>query len=120
MAAAAACIAASVLSSSVSVEPRPRLILLLLPLLLLLLVVLVGQTRDDGAQSAVRDIIRLTRGIYKIKVAHTRLPELIPVLGSQPVGDVSHEADGRLPLLSARPAVILATRKRTAANFAAR
>ena len=117
MAAAAACIAASVLSSSVSVEPpRRRLILLLL----LLLVVIVGQTRDDGAQSAVRDIIRLTRGIYKIKVAHTRLPELIPVLGNQPVGDVSHEADGRLPLLSARPAVILATRKRTAANFAAR
>ena len=44
-----------------------------------------------------------------IKVAHTRLPsvgfpELIPVLGSQPAGDVSHKPGGRLPLLSARPA----------------
>jgi len=47
----------------------------------------------------------------KVKVAHTRLPsvyvpELILVLGSQPAGDVSHKPGGRLPLLSARPAVI--------------
>jgi len=60
----------------------------------------------------------------KVKVAHTRLPkvsvrELIPVLGSQPAGDVSHEPDGRLPLLSARPAVTPATLKRAATNFAA-
>jgi len=34
-----------------------------------------------------------------------RVPELIPVLGSQPAGDVNHKPDGRLPLLSARPAV---------------
>jgi len=33
------------------------------------------------------------------------VPELIPVLGSQPVGDVCHKPGGRLPLLSARPAV---------------
>ena len=33
------------------------------------------------------------------------LPELIPVLGSQPAGDRSHKPGGRLPLLSARPAV---------------
>ena len=46
-------------------------------------------------------------------------PELIPVLGSQPAGDVSHKPGGRLPLLSARPAVILATLKRAATNFAA-
>ena len=39
----------------------------------------------------------------KVKVIHT--PELIPVLGSQPAGDVSHKPGGRLPLLSARPAV---------------
>jgi len=45
--------------------------------------------------------------------------ELIPVLGSQTAGDVSHKPDGRLPLLSARPAVTLATRKRAATNFAA-
>jgi len=34
-----------------------------------------------------------------------RVPELIPVLGSQPAGDVSHKPGGRLSLLSARPAV---------------
>ena len=45
---------------------------------------------------------------------------LIPVLGSQPAGDVSHKPGGRLPLLSARPAVVTpATLKRAAANFAA-
>ena len=37
--------------------------------------------------------------------AEHRVPELIPVLGSQPAGDVSHKPGGRLPLLSARPAV---------------
>ena len=41
-----------------------------------------------------------------------RVPELIPVLGSQPAGDVSHKPGGRLPLLSARTAVTLATIKR--------
>jgi len=30
-----------------------------------------------------------------------RVPELIPVLGGQPAGDVNHKPDGRLPLLSA-------------------
>jgi len=56
------------------------------------------------------------------KVAHARLPsvvpELIPVLCSQPAGDVSHKPGGRLPLLSARPTVTLATLKRAATNFA--
>ena len=33
-----------------------------------------------------------------------RVPELIPVLGSQPAGDVSHKPGGRLPLLTARRA----------------
>jgi len=45
--------------------------------------------------------------------------KLIPVLGSQPVGDVSHKPGGRLPLLSARPAVTLATLKSAATSFAA-
>jgi len=45
--------------------------------------------------------------------------ELIPVLGSQPAGDVSHKPGGRLPLLSARPAVALTTLKRAATIFAA-
>jgi len=33
------------------------------------------------------------------------VPELILVLSSQPAGDVSHKHGGKLPLLSARPAV---------------
>jgi len=40
------------------------------------------------------------------------VPKLVPVLGSQPASDVSHKPGGRLPLLSARPAVTLATLKR--------
>jgi len=36
-------------------------------------------------------------------ITERRVPELIPVLCSQPAGDVSHKPDGRLPLLSARP-----------------
>ena len=50
------------------------------------------------------------------KVAHSiterMVPELIPVLGSQPASDVSHKPGGRLPLLSARLAVTPATLKR--------
>jgi len=52
-------------------------------------------------------------------ITERRVPELIPVLGSQPAGDVSHKPGGRLPLLSARPAVTLATLKRAANSFAA-
>jgi len=60
----------------------------------------------------------------KRKASNTRLPsvgfpELIPVLGSQPAGDVSHKPGSRLPLLSARPAVTPATIKRAATSFAA-
>jgi len=47
------------------------------------------------------------------------VPEPILVLGSQPAGDVSHKPGSRLPLLSAMPAVTLATLKRAATNFAA-
>ena len=52
-------------------------------------------------------------------VAERRVAELIPVLGSQPAGDVSHKPGGRLPLLSAEPAVTPETLKRAANNFAA-
>jgi len=48
-----------------------------------------------------------------------RVPGLIPVLGSQPAGDVSHKPGGKLPLLFARPAVTPATLKRAATSFAA-
>jgi len=52
-------------------------------------------------------------------ITERRVPELIPVLGSQTAGDVSHKPGGRLPLLSARPAVTLATLMRAATSFAA-
>ena len=61
----------------------------------------------------------------KVKVARPhsiterRVPELISVLCSQLAGDVSHKPGGRLPLLSARPAVTPATLKRAATSFAA-
>ena len=48
-------------------------------------------------------------------ITERRVPELIPVLGSQPAGDVSHKPGGRLPLLSATPATL----KRAATSFAA-
>ena len=52
-------------------------------------------------------------------IAERRVPELIPVLGSQPAGGVSHKPGGRLPLLSARSAVTPATLKNAAISFAA-
>ena len=64
------------------------------------------------AQSTVKK-----RSPYSI--TERRVPELIPVLGSQPAGDVSHKLGGRQPLLSARPAVTSATLKRAVTSFAA-
>ena len=52
-------------------------------------------------------------------ITERRVPELIPVLGSQPAGDVSHKPGGRLPLLFARLAVTPATLKMAATSFAA-
>ena len=52
-------------------------------------------------------------------ITERRVPELIQVFGSQPAGAVSDKPGGRLPLLSAKPAVTLATLKRAATNFAA-
>jgi len=52
-------------------------------------------------------------------ITERRVPELIPVLGSQPAGDVSHKPGGRLSLLFARPAVTPTTLYRAATNFAA-
>ena len=52
-------------------------------------------------------------------ITERRVPELIPILGSQPAGDVSHKPGSRLPLLSTRRAVTLATLKRAATSFAA-
>ena len=52
-------------------------------------------------------------------IAERRVPELIPVLGSQPAGDVSHKPGGGLLILSARPTVNLTALKRAATNLAA-
>jgi len=52
-------------------------------------------------------------------ITERRVPELIPVHGSQPAGDMSHKPGGRLPLLSTGPAVTPATLKRAATSFAA-
>jgi len=52
-------------------------------------------------------------------IAERGVQELIPVLGSQPAGDVSHKSGGRQPLLSVRPAVTPTTLKRAATNFSA-
>jgi len=45
--------------------------------------------------------------------------EILKKYPGQPAGDVSHKPGSRLPLLSAEPAVTLATLKRAATNFAA-
>ena len=52
-------------------------------------------------------------------ITERRVPEEIPVLGSQPACDVSHKPGGRPPLLPARPPVTPATFKKAAINFAA-
>ena len=62
---------------------------------------------------------RLGKKDSPYSITERRIPELIPVLDSQPAGDVSHKPGGRLPLLSARPTVTLTTLKRAATNFAA-
>jgi len=68
-------------------------------------------------ESLVTACVKGKRSPYS--TAERRVPELIPVLGSQPAGDASYKPGGRPPLLSARPAVTLATLKRAATNFAA-
>jgi len=74
----------------------------------------VGLGRDF---SVFGELSKGKGGPYSI--TERRVSELIPVLGSQPTGDVSHKPGGRLPLLFARPAVTLATLKRAATSFAA-
>ena len=65
-------------------------------------------------------LVKKSKGsLFSIRPTERRVLELILVLGSQPAGDVNHKPDGRLPLLSARPAVTPATLKRAATNFAA-
>jgi len=70
-----------------------------------------------GSHRVTFPLLKGKGGPYSI--TERRVPELIPVFGSQPAGDANHKPGGRLPLLSARPAVTLATLKRAATNFAA-
>ena len=65
----------------------------------------------------LRELLKGKGSPYSI--TERRVPELIPVLCSQLAGGVSHKPGGRLPLLSARPAVTFATLKRAATSFAA-
>jgi len=67
----------------------------------------------------VRSFVRISGKGSPYSITEHRVPELIPVLGSQPAGDVSHKPGGRLPLLSARLAVTPATLKRAATSLAA-
>ena len=71
-----------------------------------------------GQDKALYTVYSFKKG-SPYSITERRVPELIPVLGSQPAGDVSHKPGGRLPLLSARPAVSPATLNRAATNFAA-
>jgi len=74
--------------------------------------------RDEDVEIAVGLPAYKSKG-SPYSITERRVPELIPLLGSQPAGDVSHKPGGRLPLHSARPAVTLATLKRAATSFAA-
>jgi len=67
-------------------------------------------TARPGQQSAATLIFTELSYGYKGKgspylITESRVPELIPVLGSQPAGDVSHKSGGRRPLLSTNFAV---------------
>ena len=62
------------------------------------------QTETDTTTSGITRPRKGKGSPYSI--TERRVPELIPVLGSQPAGDVTYKPGGRLPLLSARPAVI--------------
>jgi len=73
---------------------------------------------DPQYRTVCCSILKKSKG-SPYSITERRVPELIPVLGSQPTGDVSHKPGGRLPILSARPAVTPATIKRAATNFAA-
>jgi len=76
-------------------------------------------TLHTGQPQLKYKLLLLSKG-SSYSIAEHRVPELIPVLGSQPAGDMSHKPDCRLPSLSARPAVTLATLKTAATSFAAR
>ena len=83
-----------------------------------------AKVTEPHAKSAPNDVCycsntRILKKGSPYSITERSVPESIPILGSQPAGDVSHKPGGRLSLLSARPAVTPATLKRAATNFAA-
>jgi len=78
------------------------------------------ETRTDNALAhrRLRPATHCKKG-SRHSITERRVPALIPVLGSQPAGDVNHKPDGKLSLLSAKHAVTPVTLKRAATNFAA-
>ena len=78
------------------------------------------KTDNHASTPPLTLVLRIQRGKGSpYSITERRVPELIPVLGSQPASDESHKPGGRLPLLYARHAVTPATLKRAATNFAA-
>jgi len=82
------------------------------------LVTKIAKIRCDGLLFA-HSATAIIKKPSPYSIMERRVPELIPVLGSRPAGDVSHKPGGRLPLLFARSAVTPATLKRAATSFAA-
>jgi len=76
-------------------------------------------TGEESLDGQHQNVDRTPRGRVNQNdsIGERRVPELIPVLGSQPARDVSHKPGDRLPLLSARPAITFATLKRAATSF---
>ena len=52
--------------------------------------------KENTTKSTIYTVYKGKGSPYSI--AERRVPELIPVLGSQPAGDVSHKPDGKLPI----------------------
>jgi len=78
-----------------------------------------GEEEREGTGGSSSFAIGKKVKVVPYSITERRVPELIPVLCSQPAGDVNHKPGGRLLLLSARPAVAPATLKRAATNVAA-
>jgi len=90
-------------------------------MLVVLYAVIRGKEKDEPCVGCFHVLLGRTKNLKgsSYSITERRVPELIPVLGSQPAGNRSHKPGGRLPLLSARPAVTPATLNRAVTNFAA-
>ena len=64
----------------------------------------LSATPPDGSHISLD--VQKVKKLSPNSIAERRVSELIPVLGSQHTGDVSHKPGGWLPLVSARPALL--------------